>query len=514
MPAERQRAPARRVSRASPRQPLDTLKERVIAQEHNPESTFVVPLPEPEEAVEKTPDLMAVQEGSDTGEGQVITKVEEAEVPAADESAERAELLAQEEAAAQRVAEEQARRALALQAEETARRLAAEHEAQQKQLAEQQALLAQQRAAEEQARVQAQRQAAEEDSRRLAQQQFAAEQARQQREAEAALARERAAVEEKARLLAQRREEQLRQEAMELAARRQAEEEARRQAMLRQRELEELAARQAAERLALQRQAEEASRREAAELAARKQADLLAQQRAADQLAERRRAEELAQLQAEEEARQRVEQAARRAAELAAIEQRGRANERSAGLDPVGTQRSPAGGLGAGGAGGGGALPRNMLGGDLANRARELVRGIGIPGSVPPAARPAIEEQLARRRAVSWGPERDVPLRLYIDSFRQKIERNATLSGSQLGAGRVRIDPLVSVAIRSDGSVEDVTIVRSSGRADTDEAVRRIVALNARYSAFPPNVAARFDVIEIRRIWSFAQGLKLLEELR
>ncbi|HWJ93100.1 MAG TPA: TonB family protein, partial [Telluria sp.] len=152
--------------------------------------------------------------------------------------------------------------------------------------------------------------------------------------------------------------------------------------------------------------------------------------------------------------------------------------------------------------------------GDLASRARDMARGIDLLRSVPPAARPADDAQAARRRVVSTGAEGDVPLRMYIDSFKQKIERNAALIGAQLGVARVRIDPLVSVALRSDGSVEEVTILRSSGRADTDEAVRRIVRLNARYSAFPPNVAARYDVIEIRRIWSFAESLKLLEELR
>ena len=78
----------------------------------------------------------------------------------------------------------------------------------------------------------------------------------------------------------------------------------------------------------------------------------------------------------------------------------------------------------------------------------------------------------------------------------------------------MRIDPLVSVSLRSDGSIDEVTILRSSGRPDMDEAVRRFVRLNARYSAFPPNVAARFDVIEIRRVWAFADGLKLMEEMR
>jgi TonB family protein len=67
----------------------------------------------------------------------------------------------------------------------------------------------------------------------------------------------------------------------------------------------------------------------------------------------------------------------------------------------------------------------------------------------------------------------------------------------------VHTDPVVSIAIRSDGSVEDVTILRSSGRPDIDELVRRIVRLNARYSAFPANVAANYDVIELRRVWTF-----------
>ncbi|MBW8901220.1 MAG: energy transducer TonB, partial [Massilia sp.] len=69
-------------------------------------------------------------------------------------------------------------------------------------------------------------------------------------------------------------------------------------------------------------------------------------------------------------------------------------------------------------------------------------------------------------------------------------------------------------AVRADGSVEDVTIVRSSGRADIDDAVRRIVRVNARYSIFPPNIASKYDVIEIRRIWSFDDTLRLLEEVR
>ena len=60
-------------------------------------------------------------------------------------------------------------------------------------------------------------------------------------------------------------------------------------------------------------------------------------------------------------------------------------------------------------------------------------------------------------------------------------------------------DPLVTVAIRSDGSVESLNFVRSSGVPAIDDAIRRIVDSQAPYQAFPPGLASQFDVVEIRR---------------
>ncbi len=52
-------------------------------------------------------------------------------------------------------------------------------------------------------------------------------------------------------------------------------------------------------------------------------------------------------------------------------------------------------------------------------------------------------------------------------------------------------DPLVTVAIRSDGSVESVTFVLSSGVAAIDEAIRRIIDSQRPYQAFPPGSGPR-----------------------
>ena len=70
-------------------------------------------------------------------------------------------------------------------------------------------------------------------------------------------------------------------------------------------------------------------------------------------------------------------------------------------------------------------------------------------------------------------------------------------------------DPLVTVAIRSDGSVESVTFVLSSGVAAIDEAIRRIIESQKPYRAFPPGLAREFDVIEIRRTWHFDVAIRL-----
>ncbi|MBC3935755.1 energy transducer TonB [Undibacterium sp. CY7W] len=177
-------------------------------------------------------------------------------------------------------------------------------------------------------------------------------------------------------------------------------------------------------------------------------------------------------------------------------------------------------GAGSGNAGGNAGVNGNALAtasqsslqSDLANRLREQARGLDLLRGAPPVPRESAEK--SRRRSVFSNSERDVQLRAYADSWKQKIERNGNLNYSSTARDKARGDPIVTVAIRSDGTVEEVTIHRSSGRMDLDQAVRNIVRLNTRYAAFPPAVAAQYDVIEIRRIWSFDDSLRLLEELR
>ena len=86
---------------------------------------------------------------------------------------------------------------------------------------------------------------------------------------------------------------------------------------------------------------------------------------------------------------------------------------------------------------------------------------------------------------------------------------NGRLQAVGDAAQRPHTHPLVTVALRRDGSVESVTFVLSSGVAEIDDAVRRIVHSLAPYPAFPPELARDFDVVEIRRTWHFDMAVRL-----
>ena len=97
----------------------------------------------------------------------------------------------------------------------------------------------------------------------------------------------------------------------------------------------------------------------------------------------------------------------------------------------------------------------------------------------------------------------------YAEAWARKIQLNPTIESVRDAARQPHTEPIVTVAIRSDGSVESVVIVRSSGVPALDEAVRRIVEDQAAYPAFAPALAREFDVVEIRRTWYFDTAIRL-----
>ena len=115
----------------------------------------------------------------------------------------------------------------------------------------------------------------------------------------------------------------------------------------------------------------------------------------------------------------------------------------------------------------------------------------------------------ARRYRLFGRTDPNAELILYAEAWSRKIQLNMTFDMVREAAKQPHTDPLVWVAIRSDGSVDSVTFVQSSGVAAIDEAIRRIVHSQAPYQVFPPGLAREFDVIEIRRTWYFDMAIRL-----
>ena len=115
----------------------------------------------------------------------------------------------------------------------------------------------------------------------------------------------------------------------------------------------------------------------------------------------------------------------------------------------------------------------------------------------------------ARRYRLFGRTDPNAELILYAEAWARKIQLNMTFDMVREAAKQPHTDPLVTVAIRSDGSVESVTFVLSSGVAALDEAIRRVVHSQTPYQVFPPGLAREFDVIEIRRTWYFDMAIRL-----
>ena len=97
----------------------------------------------------------------------------------------------------------------------------------------------------------------------------------------------------------------------------------------------------------------------------------------------------------------------------------------------------------------------------------------------------------------------------YAADMARKIELNQTFDMVQDAAKQPHVAPIVTVAMRADGSVEKVTFVVSSGVPRLDEAIRQVIASQAAYAAFPPALARQYDVVEIRRTWVIDTAIRL-----
>ena len=101
----------------------------------------------------------------------------------------------------------------------------------------------------------------------------------------------------------------------------------------------------------------------------------------------------------------------------------------------------------------------------------------------------------------------------YVEDWRLKIERIGNQNYPEAArALKLYGKLLLTVSIRADGTIEAVSVNRSSGHRVLDAAAIRIVEMSAPFAPFPPDVKRDTDILHITRTWTFTKGDELRSE--
>jgi len=114
-----------------------------------------------------------------------------------------------------------------------------------------------------------------------------------------------------------------------------------------------------------------------------------------------------------------------------------------------------------------------------------------------------------RRKAIS-ASTKEYMYASYLESWRRKVERVGNLNYPDEAKQRKLYGNLIlHVALRADGHIESLRVLRSSGFDVLDEAAIRIVELAAPFAPFPPDIKSETDILDITRTWQFLSTNRL-----
>ncbi|OGT30109.1 MAG: hypothetical protein A2W28_10550 [Gammaproteobacteria bacterium RBG_16_51_14] len=92
----------------------------------------------------------------------------------------------------------------------------------------------------------------------------------------------------------------------------------------------------------------------------------------------------------------------------------------------------------------------------------------------------------------------------YMEAWRAKVERVGNLNYPEAARKQDLSGSLIlDVALNADGSINQITIRRSSGQKILDDAADRIVQLASPFAPFPEQIREETDILHITRTWQF-----------
>lgn len=116
------------------------------------------------------------------------------------------------------------------------------------------------------------------------------------------------------------------------------------------------------------------------------------------------------------------------------------------------------------------------------------------------------EYQKRPKRKAIGARSQEYQFAAYMEAWRLKVERIGNLNYPEAAKEKMIYGRLqMTVSIRSDGSLEKIEMLRSSGYPILDAAAKNIVEMGAPYAPFSDNMRKEADVIDITRTWTFTK---------
>jgi protein TonB len=143
--------------------------------------------------------------------------------------------------------------------------------------------------------------------------------------------------------------------------------------------------------------------------------------------------------------------------------------------------------------------------------AKNMELQTGMPGtanSIEILAAPDTETVLRGaqpRQLVISASTRESRIAAYLDSWKRRVERVGTTNYPRDALNQSGVDnPIVEVSISSDGTLQEVIILKSSGNRELDMAAAGILKIASPFDPFPEYLVNDYDVLKFSYEWQFS----------
>ncbi len=132
-----------------------------------------------------------------------------------------------------------------------------------------------------------------------------------------------------------------------------------------------------------------------------------------------------------------------------------------------------------------------------------------VPTPPSPVIASAADEAMRLRGNTSRELEikadtRESGLAPYLDGWKRKVERLGTLNYPRdARQRRMSGNPVLAVTIRADGTLHDISVQRTSGHKEIDQAALTILKLASPFDPFPAALRQKYDQLRFAYEWQF-----------